>query len=1058
MDINLHKNIRLISKAVILALGLIALGMGQATAQSKGKNKKNNSKQVQSQLEKKLLLEDAAQGLIPDGALFGPGSSNTQLDSENVETLEIEDIDDELVDLEDIIRAMEAAEQEELAVEEPPVERPEIVEEPVVVEEPEVIEELEIAEEPEIAEELEIAEEPEIVEEPEIAEEPEIVEELVVVEPEPELIVREPLVFSGVRLRRTKGQLRLDILSDEKVEFVREESGDDGLAVRMLFARDISFANGRKELQYNDALLERIFVEKAPESKFRLVVELKSLAPSKVSAGRSGLVVRLDESVQARELLGVRLISGNDLSRLLLDLSLSTRFSSVFRHGELWVLLRDVKPLTSLPIRHEDGRLRLEWIKKQRGNTILKIRVKNEELVSRVIPLDNPARLVIDIIGKLPSSGLQGADSIDLGPYARERRGGYISLDEEMIRAQQLFEQGLGTIVGQQAFWEIGDILFRKAQAGVRSGWYRVVQFYENGLRDLPRAMLSRYGGRGFYQLGAAYRGLGLREQSDEALMRLGEFSGAPEEADAYYLLARNALEVNNVARAVDWFRKMRALVVTVSADASGAAGVEALYWEGITLELGGHHDEALETLESALQLNPKYTHKKPALLFGIAETFATEGPLKARGFYTLLFELEGRRYYGLLTARARQLNAAGILPEALSELAKLRDYAPPLLALAAELQMANLRASGDEEERQQAIRGYQRVIVSASADAELKRRATEGLAALSRGQAERLLSEGRVSEAIAHLEHLLILARGAERRLLLSRLGEYQSQLVVMLGRQSDWKAILTKQQEFVSRWRQLQFAPLALYYTAMAFERNNRATEAESAYAEALRADFGLLNGKAAYQQGQLLSRQGRFDRSRRILERLLRSEYADQYFPQAGILHAYALEKIGRFNDATRGYLAIVKRLRLDNSFAAKMDLAETLYQLGKLYTNTEQHQKAFNAYLQASQLKPRRKSTPPEIQHSTFLAAEALAQLGKPRQALAQYKKALAQYPKHTQAPWAHYQIGVQWMRLGNFSQARSQFKLVSQLPGKPNALWRSLALEKEKDLAKRTAGG
>ena len=201
-----------------------------------------------------------------------------------------------------------------------------------------------------------------------------------------------------------------------------------------------------------------------------------------------------------------------------------------------------------------------------------------------------------------------------------------------------------------------------------------------------------------------------------------------------------------------------------------------------------------------------------------------------------------------------------------------------------------------------------------------------------------------------------------------------------------------------------------------------------------------------------------QQRFDDARRLLEGLMRSIHANRHFPQAALLRGASLEKLGQTRTAIKGYLALQRSLQSDKTPAGRKDLAEVWYRLGKLYTSTAKHRQALHAYQQAAALPQPRRAASQAMKRSAFLAAGSLARLGKVQQAIQQYQQALRQYPQHAQAPWAQYYIGVQYMRLGAFEEARTQFQLVARRPGSPAALWRTLALEKEKNLAKHTTGG
>jgi len=78
---------------------------------------------------------------------------------------------------------------------------------------------------------------------------------------------------------------------------------------------------------------------------------------------------------------------------------------------------------------------------------------------------------------------------------------------------------------------------------------------------------------------------------------------------------------------------------------------------------------------------------------------------------------------------------------------------------------------------------------------------------------------------------------------------------------------------------------------------------------------------------------------------------------------------------------------------------------------------------------------------------------LYELGQDREALSAYEGAIAQYGDHERAPWAQYQMGLIYRRLGEDRRALEQFDaLVEQAKTQPGELWESLARQNQRDLA------
>ena len=630
--------------------------------------------------------------------------------------------------------------------------------------------------------------------EPAVEPEEKEVKEEVVKEPEEKAVVQE-LVFSRVRLQRRRGRLKLELVTDGEVKFTQEQAEERSATLRLLIEGAVSFKDGKTDRRYQDDLLERIYLEAVPEDKTRLVVELRSSVANKVRVEKSGLVLELREPILTKQLLSVRLLRAEGMSRLLLDLSSPVKFSSVFQPGELQILLRGVNPKANLLKKTEDERLRLHSIKRQNGDTLLRVLIKDANFVPRVVPLDNPPRLVVDVLGEDELKVQEPPPPLILTKELQAKQAAEANnLAEAISKYQEVFEENIGKPLGWEAFWAIGNLLHLQAQQGVAGGWYRMVQFYQGSLAAFSSAPLANGSARLFYQLGIGYRELGLLDKSEEVLSRLEGYEG-PEGVDALYLRGRNALDRNDVVAAVEWFRQMRQRVSLVGTEGTVAGGVEGLYWQGVALQRVGQLQKALRLMKQALELDAKYPQQRPELLFALAETFVRYAPLRARIFYRRLFRLEGGRYYALLTKRGRELQAAGKSQQALAEFRKLQDYAPLPFSLRADLEIAKIWSGGKQNKQNfdTAMAAYERVIV-AGTDAQLKRRALYGQAAL-------LLRHRRTAAAVHNFERLLVGAGVAERRLLLQKLADVQSGQVVALGRKSRWKEVLDAQRAFAKR-----------------------------------------------------------------------------------------------------------------------------------------------------------------------------------------------------------------------------------------------------------------
>ena len=92
-------------------------------------------------------------------------------------------------------------------------------------------------------------------------------------------------------------------------------------------------------------------------------------------------------------------------------------------------------------------------------------------------------------------------------------------------------------------------------------------------------------------------------------------------------------------------------------------------------------------------------------------------------------------------------------------------------------------------------------------------------------------------------------------------------------------------------------------------------------------------------------------------------------------------------------------------------------------------------------------------PDFVELSQFFTADMRFELGQDREAIAAYEQAITLYGEHDRAPWARYQMGLIYRRLGDDQKALEAFNTLVELAKvRPGELWEPLAKENQRDLA------
>ncbi len=187
------------------------------------------------------------------------------------------------------------------------------------------------------------------------------------------------------------------------------------------------------------------------------------------------------------------------------------------------------------------------------------------------------------------------------------------------------------------------------------------------------------------------------------------------------------------------------------------------------------------------------------------------------------------------------------------------------------------------------------------------------------------------------------------------------------------------------------------------------DKPAEAGKAFAAALADPTKIasaeLRGLAAVRASEAAARQERWQESLAHAEKFLAAEPNASQAPQARYAAAWALQNLGRLDEALAGYRALADASRTELAARARLMAGEVLFEQGN-------HKDAIKAFFKTAYGFGELQAPPPfhpwQAQ-ATFEAARCFEVLGKPEQALTLYSELVARYPTSEQTPLARKRL-------------------------------------------------
>ncbi|HEX7925967.1 MAG TPA: tetratricopeptide repeat protein, partial [bacterium] len=162
--------------------------------------------------------------------------------------------------------------------------------------------------------------------------------------------------------------------------------------------------------------------------------------------------------------------------------------------------------------------------------------------------------------------------------------------------------------------------------------------------------------------------------------------------------------------------------------------------------------------------------------------------------------------------------------------------------------------------------------------------------------------------------------------------------------------------------------------------------------------------------------------------------------------------------RYQDAQTAFRILIRDYEQNKTPELIEAAPEVYYRLGVLNKDLGQTSEALENFKQAVATfnhPLQGDGVPDYVARAQFYAADLMFDLGQNQEAVAAYEQAISRYPDHERAPWARYQIGLVYRRMGQDQKALEAFNTLLELAKtKPGELWEPLAQENQRDLTNK----
>ncbi|MFI5399733.1 MAG: tetratricopeptide repeat protein [SAR324 cluster bacterium] len=891
--------------------------------------------------------------------------------------------------------------------------------------------------------------------------------------------------LTGLQLRRDGNELTLQFLMTRGAHVDAVANLPRRVIVVKFTGARAAFPDGQRDFAFNDPLVVGVRFDAIDDAttwaqvRLRVPDVLYQVIPDP-AGGRPALTLRPSPEPVGTELSAVR--SGpapGGGTRVVLDFNRTPPGVEDRADKSQYVLrLKGTQPRLAKAPRIDDEQVSLAGTEKEGGDTILRFQLKGPTRVTSTL-LQNPPRLVLNLRpsqAAVAGSAAPGMAGPQAGGGKRESleallndepsqnvRGNYQEGERAMqagnaARAQTLFEAIYASAptrkLGIRSLFRAADAHFERLQAAGATNYSVVVLEYQAAIRAADEANYeSDQIPRAFYQIGRSYNLMGFYGESNTYFQILLERfpSAVPYVTDAHFYMGHNFTALTQLEDAIANFRKF------VDAGGDPKLNAAARYELGDALYTEGRYVEARAEFDAGRREDPEYANALPLLLFHAGETYYENAEYDlARGMYQqLLRHYPDRVYSKLVGLRLGDLlRDEGKSAEALATYEQVMQGAPLNIALRAKMRVANLlaeRPSGDDWKRSLPL--YDEAIATGGTGLLVQE------ALLRKALTLTLHNQHREAiDAFETLVHTYPDSPFARDNLVKAHVEENLKSLADQLFQKRDYWGVVRLYSQYEGTYFHKFPFPMTLFQAARSYQRLGLYDPAIAIYDDLLppRGDPGGLRSLIEYERASALGDKDDLGAASGALQAFITAHPHDTYTTDARMRLGQVFFNGRQYDEAQRTYRALIQDIEKANAGDLVDAAPEAFYREGLIAKELGQNSEALENFRQVAaryNYPLTGEDVPDFVIRSQFATGDLLFEQGQNPAAIAAYEQAVARYPDHERAPWARYQMGLLYRRMGDDKHALEIFNgLVDLAKSHPGEMWEALARENQRDLS------
>ena len=894
-----------------------------------------------------------------------------------------------------------------------------------------------------------------------------------------------PISIRSIQLRKEGEELKLQFNVSQPVDF--EVVGNlrrRVLVVKFTNARPV-FPDGKVEFAYNDPMVVGVAFEDVngrdtwAKIKLRtpfLTYKVMGTSPS------SEMVLSLKPAPFPEGILltGVRMAPYRGGTRIVMDVSSIPLVEDRLEGDEFTLRLKGVTPNLPETPKGDDNRVSILEARSDGGDTVLRVRIKNENLQPRFTTLPAPPRVLVDFrVGK--PVAVRGPAPPPGGPRT-PRPPGDIPLEVLLDRANnpliaanfrlaerefqsesyrranliflRVFDTAPNTLVGVRAYFRAADAQYEDLKAQKATNYHDVIINFQAAIRAAEQ-IGYRTGliPSSLFKIGRAYQRMGFFFESNVhyQILQTDYPDYFPFTPDSYYFQGVNYLEMGKFQDGVNSFQRF------LASEGDDSLQGPAHYRLGDAYYNLKKFVESKTEFDKGREIAPAYPDDYPLLLFHMSEAFYENADFDvARILYQKLLDRYPEKSYTKLVG----LRLGDFLREEGKEVDALRIYrlvvknAPVEIRLRGKVRIANLLASHPTgNDYKESLKLYDEVL------AEGEGRVIYQEALLRKGLTMTLhgLNQGAI-DAFEKLKNEFPEGPYARENLLKNNIEENLKSMVDRFYHQKKYWDVVKVYTHYRDRYFGSFRFPFTLLQVGDAYRHLGLYAEAITLYGVLKKLGDATLIPIAEYQTARAYLEKDDLGAAEQTLLRFIQRRKKDIYQVDARMMLGKVYSTGRRYQDALKAFNILANEYKRSHDPVLGESIAEVYFELAQIYKELGRDKDALDNFLAAVDNfhHPIQGASVPEfIILSHFQTGDMFYALGQDQDAIDAYQRAVSLYGDHPKGPWAQYQIGLTYRRMGEDRKALQVFdSLVELAKLRPGELWEPLSRESRRDLTNK----